>query len=79
MPFVYEDEVGESYARRVLKDAQIRAMARRQLAFSIRIVILALFFAIISTFSFGRAAARLTDRQHSPASAPVQHNVVVLV
>jgi hypothetical protein len=77
MPFV--DEVGESYARWVLKDARIRAMARRQLAFGIPIVIAAIFVAVISTFSFGRAVPTPPERQQAPVGAPVPHHAVMLV
>jgi hypothetical protein len=79
MPFVDEDEVGATYARCVLKDAQIRATARRLLAFCIGMVIAALFVAMISTFSFGRAAPTPLERQQAPVSAPVAHHAVMLV
>jgi len=62
----YADDV---YARWVLEDAQIRAMARRQLALSIPVVIAAAFVAIISTFTFGHAASPGYD-QGAPVSAP---------
>jgi hypothetical protein len=78
MPFVNKDVEG-AYARRVLKHAQIRAMARRQLMFSIPIVIVALFVAIISTFSVDRATRAPSDHQQVPVSAPVHHHAVVLV
>ena len=74
MPFVSKDVEG-AYAR---WDAQIRPITRRQLAFSIHIVIVALFVAIISV-GFGRTSATLSDRQQVPVGAPADHHAVVLV
>lgn len=70
----YADDV---YARWVLEDAQIRAMARRQLALSIPVVIAATFLAIISTFTFGHAAPPGYD-QRAPASAPASPHSIML-
>jgi hypothetical protein len=79
MPFVDEDEVGASYARWILRDALIRATARRLLALSIGMVIAALFVTMISTFGFGRPAPTPPEPQQAPVVAPLAHHAVVLV
>jgi len=78
MAFVDEDEADISHARRLLENAQIRAMARRQLAFSIPIAIAALFVSIILIFGYGRAGAKTPDQQSAPAIAPRHHHAVAL-
>lgn len=65
------------YARWVLEDAQIRAMARRQLALSIPIAVAGAFVAIISTFTFGHAAPP-NDDQRAPLSAPASVHSTML-
>ncbi len=74
----FDDEFAEdAYARQVLDDAQIRAMARRQLALSIPVAVAAAFVAIISTFSFGHAAPPSYD-QRAPVSAPASPHSTML-
>jgi hypothetical protein len=73
------EDVDEMHARWVLEDAQVRAMARRQLSHSAPIVIAGAFVAVISTFSFGRSALPSSPPQHAPISAPASHHVSVLV
>ena len=77
MRFDAEDEEG-AYARWVLEAAQVRAIARRQLAFSIPIVIAGFFVAIISTFSFAHTTPMPPNRVHAPISAPAHHHAVML-
>jgi hypothetical protein len=67
------------YARWVLEKAQVRAMARRQLALSIPIVLAGAFVAVVSTFNFGHAASPQGAEHRAPVSAPTSRHVVVLV
>jgi hypothetical protein len=74
----FHDQFAEdAYARQILERAQIRAMARRQLALSIPVAAAAAFVAIISSFSFGHAAAP-SDDQRAPISAPAAPHSTML-
>jgi hypothetical protein len=74
----FSDQYSEdAYARWVLKDAQIRAMARRQLALSIPVAVAGAFVVIVSTLSFGRAASQSYD-QRAPISAPASSHSTML-
>jgi len=74
----FHDQYAEdAYARWVLEDAQIRAMARRQLALSVPVAVAAAFVAIISTFTFGHAASPNSD-QRAPVSAPASPHSTML-
>lgn len=72
-----DDNMEGAYARWVLEDAQIRAMARRQLALSVPIVVAGAFVVIISTFAFGHAAPP-PDDQSAPISAPASSHSTML-
>jgi hypothetical protein len=66
----FDDEILDSaYVRSVLEHARIRAMARRQLALSIPVVVAGACVAVISTFSFGHAAPPTFD-QRGPINVP---------
>ena len=74
-----DEDVDGMYARWMLEDAQVRAMARRQLSLSVPIVIAGAFAAVILSFNFGHAAPPPSAPPASPVSAPSPHRVVVLV
>lgn len=73
----YDQYAQDAYARWVLKDAQIRAMARRQLALSIPVAAAGAFVAIISTFTFGHAAPPAADPR-APITAPASSRSTML-
>lgn len=75
---VAEDGDG-AYARRLLEDARVRAIARRQLTFGLHIVVAGAFVAVISTIDVGgRATADPQDNNRSPISAPPPHHLIML-
>ena len=74
-----DEDVDGMYARWMLEDAQVRAMARRQLSLSIPVVIAGAFVAVISSFNLGRAAPPPFAPPRAPVSAPAAHHAVVLV
>ena len=73
-----DEDVDGMYARWLLEDAQIRAMARRQLSLGIPVVIAGAFVAVIATFNSGHAAAPILLPDPAPMSAPASHHAVVL-
>jgi hypothetical protein len=75
---IIADDLGGANAWRVTEHAHIRATARRQLAFSIPIVIAGLFAAAVLTFSADPTTRTSLRQQHSPISAPAAPQRIVV-
>jgi hypothetical protein len=71
-----DEDIDGMEARWLLEHAQVRAMARRQLSFSIPIVIAGAFVAMIGSFSVGHAVPPSSPPHHSPGASASRHVVV---
>jgi hypothetical protein len=72
------DDLRNTNAWRVSEHAHVRAMAHRQLALSIPIVIAGFFAAAVLTFSADPATRTSLRQQHAPISAPAPPQRVVV-